>query len=73
MGNLRAVPWFAEMEPLGGGFGGVEVEEGSGEVRTEPKGSKDEGMSGTALMVMVDEGAIAEGLYMVWQKTSMYV
>lgn len=60
LGNLRAVPWFAEMEPRGGEEGGVVVVEGSGEVRMVPKGSKAEGVRGVALMVMLDEGAIVE-------------
>ena len=59
--NLRAVPWFAETKPGGGGAGGVVVVGGSGEVRTVPKGAKAEGVSGTASMVTVDEGAIFEG------------
>lgn len=59
---LRAVPWFAEMEPRGGEVGGVVVVDGSGEVRTWPKGAKAEGVSGTASMVMLDEDAIVEGL-----------
>ena len=62
--NLRAVPWFAEMEPGGGEVGGVVAVEGSGELRTAPKGSKAEDVSGTALIVMVDEGAIVEILSM---------
>lgn len=61
-GNLRAVPWFAEMEPRGGGVGGVVVAEESGEIRTVPKGAKAEGVRGTVSTVMVDEGAIVGGL-----------
>lgn len=56
--NLRAVPWFAEMEPRGGEAGGVVVVEGNGEIRTVPKGAKAEGVSGTASTVMVAEAAI---------------
>lgn len=58
--NLRAVPWFAEMEPWGGELGGVVVEEGSGDMKTLPKGAKAEGVSGTAFVVMMEEGAIFE-------------
>lgn len=59
---LRAVPWFAKTEPRGGEVGGVVVVDGSGEIRTLPKGAKAEGVSWTAWMVMVEEGAIVEGL-----------
>lgn len=58
--NLRAVSWFADTEPGGGELGGVVVEGERGEVRTVPKGSKAEGVRGRVLMVMVDEGGIAE-------------
>ena len=58
--NLRAVPWFAEMEPWGGELGGVVVEEGSGDMRTLPKGAKAEGVSRTAFVIMMEEGAIFE-------------
>ena len=60
--NLRAVPWFAEMEPWGGEVGGVVAVEGSREFRTAPKGSNAEGVSEMALIVMMDEGAIVESL-----------
>lgn len=60
---LRAVPWFAETEPWGGEAGGEVVVEGRGEIRTVPNGAKAEGVSGMASMVMVDEGAIVEGLW----------
>ena len=62
LGNLRAVPWFAETEPLGGEVGGVVVVEESGEIRTVPNGAKADDVRGTALTVMVDEGAIVEDL-----------
>ena len=61
--NLRAVPWFAEMEPWGGEVGEVVTVEGSGELRTAPKGSKAEGVSEMALIVILDEGAIVESLW----------
>ena len=58
--NLWAVPGLASMEGGGGAVGGVEMVEGSGELSTAPKGSKAEDVSETALIVMVDEGAIVE-------------
>lgn len=63
LGNLRAVPWLAETEPWGGDLGGVVVEGEKGEIRMLPKGSKAEGVIGTASMVIVDEGAIVEFLW----------
>ena len=52
------MPWFAAMEPSGGELGGVVVEEGSGDMKTLPKGAKAEGLSGTAFTVMTEEDAI---------------
>lgn len=66
LGNLRAVPWFAETEPLGGEVGGVVVVEESGEIRTVPYGAKADDVRGTASTVMVDEGAIVEDLQDCW-------
>ena len=60
--NLRAVPWFAAIEPWGEELGGVVVEEGSGDMKTSPKGAKAEGVSGTAFTVMTEEDAIFRGL-----------
>ena len=60
--NLRAVPWFAKREPRGGDVGGAVVVEESGDIRTVPKGAKSEGVSGTASIVTMDDGAIVEGL-----------
>ena len=57
--NLRAVPWFAAIEPWGGELGGVVVE-GSGDLKTSPKGAKAEGVSGTAFTEMTEESAIFE-------------
>ena len=59
---LRAVLWLAKTEPRGGEVGGVVVVGGSGVIKTLPKGAKAEGVSGTAWMVTVEEGAIVEGL-----------
>ena len=58
--NLRAVPWFAEMEPEGGGRGGVVEEGGRGEERTVPKRAKSVGTRGTAWILMVCKDAIVE-------------
>ena len=66
LGNLRAVLWLAETEPRGGELGGVVMEDERGEDRTVPKGSKEEEVSRTVLMVMVDEDAIVEILQMGW-------
>ena len=71
--NLRAVPWFAEMEPWGGELGGVVVEEGSGDMKTSPKGAKAEVVSGTALAVMTEEVAIAEVIRAVWTRCTLVV
>lgn len=64
--NLRAVPWFAETEPQGGEAGRVVVVDGSGVIRTVPKGAKAAGVSRTASMERVDKGAIVEGLKDSW-------
>lgn len=54
--NLRAVPWFARVEPLGRGDEGmVVVVGGSGGVMTVPKGAKTAGVRGSASMVIFGE------------------
>ena len=53
---LRAVPWFAGMEPRGGVGGRVVVEGGRGEVMMVPKGEKDEEVRGRARMLMLGDG-----------------
>ena len=55
-GYLRAVFWFAGMEPRGGVGGRVVVVGERGEVMMVPKGEKDEGVRGVAWMVMLGEG-----------------
>ena len=61
LGNLRAVPWFADTEPRAGESGRVVVEE-RGDIRTVPKGAKAEGVRGTASAVIIDEFAIVQEL-----------
>ena len=53
---LRAVPWFAGMEPRGGVGGRVVVEGERGEVMMVPKGEKEDEVRGRAWMVGLGEG-----------------
>ncbi len=65
-GYLRAVFWLAGREEGGGEGGKVVVWGGRGEERRVPKGEKEEGVRGRAVMVMVEvvvEGAIVGGVF----------
>ncbi len=53
---LSAVPWFAGTEPMGGVWGSVVVDGGSGELMTVPKGAKASEVMGVAWIRMLGEG-----------------